>query len=260
MHTNNVPRSNDHSSCAGIVSDSDKLPVKIIAVPDLFINRRLLKPEIQKTKENAISFTVISLFMIAMLYCTFQNRALGENKLSDGLALSEIQEKKYSFYFDKDRQQLQVNGIMEIGILPAFENMLSRHPESTEVAFNSNGGNIYQARGLAKIIISKALNTYVSEDCYSACTIAYMAGNIRQMGPDGRLGFHQYNMKYKLLNQRFDVGKEQAKDITFFKSRISDVIFIEKIFSSKNSDLWIPEHNDLLKSGVIHEIVPESDR
>jgi hypothetical protein len=178
----------------------------------------------------------------------------------DDLNSENTRDKAYSLHFNKDHQQLPVSGIMEIGILSAFEYMLSRHPELKQVVFNSNGGNIYQARGLARIIISRSLDTYVSESCFSACTIAYMAGKTRSMGPYGKLGFHQYNMKSRALNQRVDLKKEQAKDITYFKSRIYDEHFIEKIFNSKSTDLWIPKQNDLLVTGVIHEIVPVYNR
>ena len=246
MYTKNAPQSKVRPSFASILQASNDTSDKLAGKP--------------KTKHNAISHTLRSLLMTALLYCVFQNSVFAGSKLVDDLKLEAIQQESFSFHFDKDRQQLQINGIMDIGILPAFEKMLSKYPELTGVAFNSSGGNIYQARGLAKVIISKALDTYVSENCYSACTIAYVAGKTRYMSQNGRLGFHQYNMRQKALNQRFNVEKEQARDLSFFKSRISDNSFIEKIFNSKNSDIWIPEHNDLLKTGVIHEIVPESDR
>ena len=237
-----------------------KLILKLMTTLFHLISSTLSNAEKRIIKVNLALFRVVSLLMVMMICCVFQNIALGENKLIDDLVPEVTLKKNYSLHVDPNRQLLQVNGTMEIGILSAFENMLSKHPELTQVAFNSNGGNIYQARGLAKLIISKALDTYVAESCYSACTIAYVAGKTRSMSPDGRLGFHQYNMKSKLLNQRFDVNKEQAKDLSFFKSRISDNNFIKNIFNSKNSDIWIPEQKHLLNTGVIHVIVTDSDR
>lgn len=228
MHTKNAPQSKDRPSFASVRQANDHTPDS---------DKLAGKPG---TKHNTVSHTVISLIITAFLYCVFQTSVFAESKLIDDLKLEEVQQKRFSLHFDKDRQQLQVNGIIDIGILPAFENMLSKYPELTAVAFNSSGGNIYQARGLARVIISKALDTYVSENCYSACTIAYVAGKTRYMSPNGKLGFHQYNMRQKALNQRFNVEKEQARDLSFFKSRIADNRFIEKIFNSENSDLWVP--------------------
>jgi len=206
------------------------------------------------------SLTFYSILLITTLFSLLQSTAHAQNKLVDVLNHNQTQIKGFSLTFDKDSQQLHVNGVMEIGILPAFKTMLLKHPELTTVAFNSNGGNVYQARGLANIIVSNQLNTYVSKDCYSACTIAYVAGKTRYMSTGGKLGFHQYNIKSKMLNHRFNVKKEQAKDLSYFKSRIADNKFIEKIFTSKNSDLWIPENQHLLNSGVIHQIVAQTDR
>ena len=66
--------------------------------------------------------------------------------------------------------------------------------------------------------------------------------------------------KSRVLNQRVNVEKEQAKDLSFFKSRIPDDHFIENIFNSRSTDLWIPEQDDLLITGVIHEIVSVYDQ
>ncbi len=200
-----------------------------------------------------------------LLICSFllgilQNIAHAQNKLIDNLALTQTQEKQFSLSYNKELQQLQVNGILEIGVLSAFEKMLQKHPESITVVFNSNGGNVYQARGLARIITSNELSTYVSGDCYSACTIAYIAGKTRTINATGKLGFHQYDIKSKILNHRLDAKEEQNKDLPYFESRISDINFVRKIFKTKNSGIWIPEHQDLLNSGVIHKIVSEPDR
>ena len=222
----------------------------------MHINNKLIR----SNGHRAFSLKHYLLLMCTLLFCLLQNTAYAQNKLVEGLSLNESQEKNFFLTYDKEYQQLQVNGSMEIGILPAFKKMLAKHPESTTVAFNSNGGNVYQARGLATVIVSNGLDTYVSEDCYSACTIAYVAGKNRTISPQAKLGFHQYNMKSKILNQRFDLEKEQAKDLAYFKSRISNKIFIKKIFSSKNSDIWIPEHQELLTSGVIHKITLAPDR
>lgn len=266
MRTNHAPRSTDHPASPRIlfanahITGCGILPINLNAASLLCISARISTAVKYRRITGGILLNCICFFLLALLTGVIQNEALGENKLSDNLTIREIQEKNYSLHFDKERLQLQVKGTLEIGILSAFEKMLSKHPESTEVAFNSNGGNIYQARGLAKVIMSNALDTFVLEDCYSACTIAYVAGKTRYMSPGGRLGFHQYSMKYRLINQRLDIDKEQAKDLSFFKSRIQDDNFIEKIFSSKDSELWIPEPKDLLKTGVVHEIVPDSDR
>ena len=204
--------------------------------------------------------TFVYLVLLTLFVIGVQNEAFAEHKLIDELRIEPAQEQRFTLHFDQHRQQLHVTGIMEIGILPAFREMLAKHPDSIAVAFNSNGGNIYQARGLARLIMLNGLDTYVDEDCYSACTIAYVAGKSRYMSPNGRLGFHQYSMNSRMLNHRIDIKKEQARDLSFFKSRIPGGMFIDQIFSSESAELWVPKQKDLLASGVIHAIVVDSER
>lgn len=198
---------------------------------------------------------------IYLLFCVLQNPVYAAgHKLVDELSHEQSQQKRFSLDFDRPRLQLRINGSMDIGILQEFERMLEKHPQLREVAFNSSGGNVYQARGLAKLIIARKLDTYVSGECYSACTIAYLAGTNRYMGPEGKLGFHQYRMKSRMLNPHFDVEIEQDRDISYFRSRIPANTFVERIFESRNNDLWIPEQQDLLATGVVHEVFPEPGR
>jgi ATP-dependent protease ClpP protease subunit len=221
---------------------------------------RLSKPGNLKIRQNKRLHAMTYFILIGLHCCVFQNQAHAEHKLIDNFQIRELEKKSFTMNFDKSRQQLQIHGTMDIGILAEFKRMLIKHPGLMEVALNSHGGNIFQARGLAKLIMSNQLNTYVSGNCYSACAIAYVAGNFRYMGPQGKLGFHQYNIESKMLNVRFDIEKEQARDLSYYKSRISSKIFVEKIFSSKNTELWIPEQKNLLETGVIHEVIPDSGR
>lgn len=91
---------------------------------------------------NGKTLVIITMFAVALFCSVHQNITLAGIKLVDNLSL-EIQSKTaYTLKIDKDRSLLHVSGIMEIGILSAFENMLSKHPELKRIAFSSTGGNI----------------------------------------------------------------------------------------------------------------------
>lgn len=122
---------------------------------------------------------------------------------------------------------------------------------------NSTGGNVYQARGIAKLIEKNGLDTYAFGTCYSACTLAYIAGKRRYLGIDGKLGFHGYQANPNIKNPVLDIDKEQQTDLEFYSRHITDSAFIEKIFSINCSGLWEPHLEELLNAGVVHEVITQ---
>ena len=144
MQTINAPAINDHRGFFSKLpldnetTGSGNFSLKRLAVFNRQGSGRLVKSGQRKTAKGVMSLALVYLLLTVLLCCVFQQKAFAEHKLSDNLIIKEFHEKKYSLYFDKERRQLQVNGIMEIGILPAFEKMLSKHPELTEVVFNSS--------------------------------------------------------------------------------------------------------------------------
>lgn len=116
--------------------------------------------------------------------------------VTDGAGMQAILDAeraaKYSIKPTPDGRSLMLTGSFEYGIADRFERELKAHPDVTQVVLSSNGGNIYEARGLAKIIRQNNLNTLVISECSSACTTAFISGVRRKLAAGGRLGFHQY--------------------------------------------------------------------
>ena len=131
-------------------------------------------------------------------------------------------------------------------------------PASTEAAgieaiiLNSNGGRVFEARGVAKQVRERDLDTYVSGHCRSACTIAFIAGKVRKLGSDAKLGFHSYRLEAALAF--VDPLEEQAKDRAVFLAQGIDSDFVERAFSTPHDAMWHPDADHLLRAGVIHEL------
>lgn len=150
---------------------------------------------------------------------------------------------------------LRLKGALEIGVVKALERSLVQYPTAKGLILDSEGGNVYQARGLAKVILEHALDTYSYSGCYSACTIAYIAGENRYLGPAAELGFHAYRVDSHLTDSLVHIRQEQAKDLSFFESKISDVAFTNNIFAYEQPSIWIPTTNELLRAGVVHRVL-----
>ena len=86
--------------------------------------------------------------------------------------------------------ELELSGDVTYGLANRLEEELKDHPSASTIRLNNNGGLISEAYRVGQIIAAHQLDTVVSEECVSACTIIFLAGKHRILEKDGRLGFH----------------------------------------------------------------------
>ncbi len=118
-----------------------------------------------------------------------------------------------------------------------------------QLQLNSNGGRIYAARAIAKLVLENGLDTQVLIQCNSACTLVFLAGKRRILPENARLGFHQYALASTV--PLIDTANEQQKDIGFFRSRGVSDSFINRMFQAEHRDIWFPDRKELLAAGVL---------
>lgn len=101
---------------------------------------------------------------------------------------------KYRIEPTGDGQSLMLTGTLELGITDHLRDQIEAYPDVGRIILASDGGNIYEARGLANVIRQNGLNTIVIAECSSACTTVFIGGANRHLVPGGKLGFHQYRL------------------------------------------------------------------
>ncbi|MGB1110313.1 MAG: hypothetical protein ACPG4N_08150, partial [Gammaproteobacteria bacterium] len=101
---------------------------------------------------------------------------------------------RYQLNWVDDNTGLILNGEIALGITKAMRKAITDNPELQRIELNSPGGNIYEARGLAKLFREYRLATVVTDTCSSACAVSFIGGHQRQLKPGGRIGFHQYRL------------------------------------------------------------------
>lgn len=169
--------------------------------------------------------------------------------------LAAARAAKYSITPTADGRALVLTGSLEGGITKNFAAHLAVHPNLERIVLNSAGGNIYEARGLSQMFRQFGLTTTVYAECSSACTTAFIGGSKRQLGPDGKLGFHQYRIDANYAVLTADPEREQEKDRALFLQSGVAPWFLDKMFDSLASDLWYPDSAELLDANVITEFV-----
>lgn len=166
---------------------------------------------------------------------------------------------EYQLNVSEDQQQLIIRGDLDIGITTAARSTLATYPQIRSVVLHSRGGHIYEGRGLARIFIEHGIDTYVYEECSSACTTAFIGGKQRYIGPQGKLGFHQYRVETTRASQFvqfYDIGAEQQRDLALFKARGIDQAFLNRVFDQPANRIWFPDHSTLRAAQIVHEVIP----
>ncbi|MCH8104302.1 MAG: hypothetical protein IIC58_02180 [Proteobacteria bacterium] len=160
-------------------------------------------------------------------------------------------EPLYSLDLIEQETLIHLRGPFQIGITNRVADMIERYPEITGIILDSEGGQIYEGRGLARLIRDNNLQTFSLDQCLSSCTTAFVAGTTRTLGINARLGFHQYKT-YSLIPS-IDVVAEQAKDMAIFVEQGVSPEFLEKIFIHPPKSMWWPEIDELINAGVVHQ-------
>ncbi len=148
---------------------------------------------------------------------------------------------------------IRIDGEFDIGLTRDLETLLAREPEVRGIVLNSDGGRIYEARGVARLIGEHRLATYVYHTCQSACTTAFIAGSMRYLGEQGRLGFHQYRLK--AIHPLINIVDEQEKDRAFYQSQGIAPDLLARIFATPHDRMWYPDPGELISANVVHQLI-----
>jgi len=161
----------------------------------------------------------------------------------------------YTLSVSDDGTRVHLNGDLRIGITEELARVLGQHTRVGTIVLTSNGGRVIEGRGLARLIGEKRLHTHVPDMCKSACTTAFIGGVNRTLGPQGKLGFHQFSLDAVYPSLYVNAKEEQNIDLAFYARQKIDPGFLEKIFQTSSADMWFPHFRELLAAGVVHKIV-----
>jgi hypothetical protein len=154
----------------------------------------------------------------------------------------------YRIRLGRDGESIKVTGGMNDGAADALAAALDRAPGVKTVVFDSPGGWRREGRLVAAVISQRGLATHVDGHCSSACTLAFLAGKERTLGPHGRLGFHQVrSIGRSDLGRYLDIGKTRS----MYESAGLPTDFVEKVVATPPEKIWYPTVAELRAAHVI---------
>ena len=101
-----------------------------------------------------------------------------------------------------DGTRLLLAGEMGFGTTNLVRSLLKQHPKIKEIELNSPGGSAAEGFALAELVRDRSFDTYVREDCASACVLVFAAGTERQLAPTARFGLHRSGVEWRTMKIR----------------------------------------------------------
>lgn len=181
---------------------------------------------------------------------SFQSLTSDKFIIENPFKMEQDRASKYALTVIENGTRINVSGSFEFGITENLGKLLGRHSTVTGLVLESDGGQVYEGRGMALLIQQRQLNTYVFGICKSACATAFIGGAKRYLGRQAKLGFHQYGLELKFPIPLYDVEAEQQKEIAFYRAQGIAEAFLKRVFASPHSEIWFPGNEELITAGV----------
>ena len=101
--------------------------------------------------------------------------------------------------------RIVANGDITLDSDRLFERVVRDNPALTVVQLESYGGYVDEAMRMALLIRARGLDTVSMRRCASACTLMFVAGHNRYLGPDARFQFHRAGYEGMPKTRRLEV-------------------------------------------------------
>jgi hypothetical protein len=143
---------------------------------------------------------------------------------------------------------LILTGPLQVGSAEELAVEINKAPSVKVIILNSKGGLLQEAALLAKNISQRGLDTYVNQECSSACTFVFLAGKNRCLAPGARVGFHAAIYVHDLSRKTFQNLAGIQRDL-YIKAGLPEP-FVSEIMETPNSRVWYPSRKELLEAHV----------
>jgi hypothetical protein len=153
-----------------------------------------------------------------------------------------------------DGRTLHVEGTYGLRSEDAVRRALAENRNLRDVVLAGPGGRAATGFELFRMFRERKLATRVDAGCASACTIAFLGGVERTVGPKGRLGFHRASFPGMGDNDMYDSNRGIRRFLIYSARLTPD--FADRVFETPADSIWVPTREELLAGKVITRVNP----
>jgi hypothetical protein len=173
------------------------------------------------------------------------------------LTRSVVFQHRFSHYqvrLVQGESALEVRGFMGYGLAETVQQTLERVPQVTRIHLNSPGGLMEEGRRLHDLIHTRRLATASETGCWSACTLAFVAGQERTVHARATLGFHRPclpGVAPHILRQELELQQR------YYAAAGVAAAFVGRVQQTPPDQMWFPSLEELRHAGVITQTAQE---
>lgn len=161
----------------------------------------------------------------------------------------------YSIDVSDDGLALTVTGGIRFGLAQDIRSALEGWPKVRVIILNSPGGRLGAAEDVARLIEERGLDTFVENDCESACTRVFVAGKNRRLFEKATLGFHGAALTDHIIGEGLVRWIANQATVAQYVNDGVDRAFMERAVSVAPASMWFPTHDQLFAAHVITAVV-----
>lgn len=185
----------------------------------------------------------------------FVSRGLPQIREAYTIYMGDEEVGKYAFRILRDGAELEFSGGITFGAAKDFAKLVDTMGGLKTIHLNSPGGRIREAQRMGNLIKTHHLDTYVVNSCLSACTILFLSGQNRFVGPNAKIGFHQPSFAGLTEEERTELAEDEERRLVGFGLSPQ---FARHAVEAPPSDMWIPSHQELIAEKVATDIAGSS--
>ena len=154
------------------------------------------------------------------------------------------------FSLSADGRSLRVDGVIGMGDGQRLRALLASEPARglKRVELASPGGRVREAEHMAAAMKQHGHAARAVGTCASACTLVFLAGNPRQLAPEGQLGFHRASTG--TYNPVFDELANQQLAKTYRELGLPQSM-IDKTLDTPSRSMWFVPRTELQAHALI---------
>ncbi|WP_457423676.1 hypothetical protein [Roseateles sp. P5_E7] len=154
------------------------------------------------------------------------------------------------FSFSADGRSLRLDGVIGMGDGERLRALLGSEAarDLKRVELSSPGGRVREAERMASAMKAHRHEARAVGTCASACTLVFLAGNPRQLAPEGQLGFHRASTG--TYNPVFEELANQHLAKTYRELGLPESM-IDTTLRTSSRSMWFVPREDLQAHALI---------